>query len=265
MNSESSLDAKMIEIEIRNAKLLPFREAIVQVVATVDVDDPPALGILCNGSMPLGTATGASDLDLCICCDAPISRFIRKPFARQVIDLHFEDGRWLRSARPPYDVTALFMLAGAEVLWERYGLLTRHVTAATYQLSQPAPALSDWEQFLLKIDCSTRLKRLSEAKRHANFAFLLGGLFEKTIEATLRLNRRWYLDTGHGVRDLQAHLADKAQTLSQIAALVEQETIAKEMAEYLSDLFGASMPLEEWDSGEINHCASPMADAGDVR
>ena len=243
----------MVDIDISAPNLAEFQEAIMQAVATINVDNPLALGILCNGSVPAGTATTASDVDLCVCCDAPVSRFIRKAYAGKVVDLHFEDGRWLRTVRPPYDVTAMFMLANVHVLWERDGLLSSHVAAATEQFAQPAPQLSEWEEFLIRIDCSVRLARLREAEGDANFAVLLGGLMERAIEATLRMNRRWYLDTGHGLRDLRLLLPDAAGMLSRVAEADDPKGIARRMAEYLTVLFGRPMPETEWDSGPATH------------
>jgi len=243
----------MIEINISNVNLAPFRRMIGSVVQAIDLDDPPVLGILCNGSVPLGLATDASDLDLCVCCDAAISRFLRRILDGQAVDVHFEDARWLRGTRPPYGEAALFMLANAAVLWEREAALSVHVVSATEQFSKLAPALSHWDRFQIAIDCSTSLRRFSDSIGNANLPFLLGGLLERAVEATLRLNRRWYLDTGHGMRDLQSCLPDLAIRLSRIAAAGEPRTISREMSEYLSDLFDERMPLEQWDSGIINH------------
>jgi hypothetical protein len=150
----------------------------------------------------------------------------------------------------------LFMLANAEVLWERGKLVSNHVRSATVQFEAPAPALSQWDCFVLKTECSTRLSRLMDGSRDAvsaNLPFLLGGLLEKTVEACLRLNRRWYLDTGHGLRDLKRFLPERAEELS--AAVTEHEGLPEweRLRTFLSTIFGEEFPLKDWDSGLIHH------------
>jgi hypothetical protein len=246
----------MLNIKIKNPKLKVFTEVIKKVVSPIDIKNPPIIGIICNGSIPQGVSTDISDIDICVCCNAPISRFTLNRINKIDIDLHYEDARWLHNVHPPYEPTALFMLAHAEILWERGNLLAHHIKLATKQFDTLAPTLSKWEQFLLKIDCSARLSRVIESshqKNTLNFDFLFGGLLEKAIEASLKLNNRWYLDTGHGIRDLQKALPKIANKLVNIVNETDRARKCKMIKVYLSKVFDDTLPLEVWDSDFVIH------------
>jgi hypothetical protein len=237
-----------------NVHLRPYARAIEAVLKAVDPDNPPALGILCNGSAPQGFAESWSDLDICVCCDAPVSRFVLRPVEGVAVDLHYEDGRWLRQAKPPYEPTALFMLAHAEVLWEKGDLLSRHVRQATEQFLQPTPPVSEWDRFLLLISCSTLLERTLKARRAGRPSdFLMASLLGKCAEASLRLNRLWYLDTARGLRDLARRRADLAERLEQAAAACTRDENTSPLVGYLNALFAEELPLSSWDSGFVKH------------
>ena len=244
----------MIEVTIRSAEVERFRGVIERVAASIDPDHPPLIGVLCTGSVPQGTSTASSDLDICVCCDAPISRFTRFRIEGTAVDLVYEDARWLHDAGTPYDPTGLFWLAHAKVLWERGKLLSRHVARATEQFDGPAPEMTEWERFLLKIDCSERLSRLVGAPADdVNVPFLTGGLLEKSVEAALKLSRRWYLDTGHGLRDLRTACPDLADRLARAAAEGDGPRKCEMLKTFLSELFGEELPLDGWDSDWVTH------------
>jgi len=110
----------------------------------------------------------------------------------------------------------------------------------------------------MRIECSTRLCRLRNALQGSddgNLPFLLGGLLEKTVEASLRLNCRWYLDTGHGIRDLQVAFPSLADELVSAIKQIDRAEAYGMLAAYLTKLFGERLPIEEWDSGWVEHPA----------